>query len=225
VRRATLRPPNISCLLSWSWIGIMVCLLQPTFPARAVPAPPRRPRARRFRAFFPFEAESDHSCTFHMLGRSHQLPLGAVRYRAAKCDRTSIQKGSGRMDWGASPREGGPPRQAGRCEIHILSPLSRYKPLGTASALGRQIAAGGRASRFVREYRRPYFPNGPGLTHPPRRPAPVPGRAVSWRERPRDVGPRPPDGWKFTERVAEFRYPDTTPLAGSAPTQRGPHAQ
>ena len=25
------------------------------------------------------------------------------------------------------------------------------------------------------------------------------------------------DGWKFTERVAEFRYLDTTPLAGSAP--------
>jgi ketosteroid isomerase-like protein len=24
------------------------------------------------------------------------------------------------------------------------------------------------------------------------------------------------DGWKFTERVAEFRYIDTTPLAGSA---------
>jgi hypothetical protein len=92
-------------------------------------------------------------------------PLGAVRYRAAKCDRTSIQKGSGRMDWGASPREGGPPRQAGRCEIRILSPLSRYKPLGTACALGRQIAADGRATRFVRAYRRPYFPNGPGLTH------------------------------------------------------------
>ena len=28
---------------------------------------------------------------------------------------------------------------------------------------------------------------------------------------------RTPDGWKFTERVAEFRYLDTTPLAGSAP--------
>ena len=25
------------------------------------------------------------------------------------------------------------------------------------------------------------------------------------------------DGWKFTERVAEFRYVDTTPLTGSAP--------
>ena len=25
------------------------------------------------------------------------------------------------------------------------------------------------------------------------------------------------DGWKFTERVAEFRYLDTSPLAGSAP--------
>ena len=28
---------------------------------------------------------------------------------------------------------------------------------------------------------------------------------------------RTPDGWKFTERVAEFRYLDTTPLAGSTP--------
>ncbi len=28
---------------------------------------------------------------------------------------------------------------------------------------------------------------------------------------------RTPDGWKFIERVAEFRYLDTTPLAGSAP--------
>ena len=28
---------------------------------------------------------------------------------------------------------------------------------------------------------------------------------------------RTPDGWKFIERVAEFRYVDTTPLAGSAP--------
>ncbi|HWM99311.1 MAG TPA: hypothetical protein VNO54_19900, partial [Streptosporangiaceae bacterium] len=37
--------------------------------------------------------------------------------------------------------------------------------------------------------------------------------------------PTAPDGWKFTERVAEFRYLDTTPLAGSAPTQRGTHAQ
>ena len=26
-----------------------------------------------------------------------------------------------------------------------------------------------------------------------------------------------PDGWKFTERVYEVRYLDTTPLAGSAP--------
>jgi uncharacterized protein (TIGR02246 family) len=25
------------------------------------------------------------------------------------------------------------------------------------------------------------------------------------------------DGWKFTERIAEFRYLDTTPLTGSAP--------
>jgi ketosteroid isomerase-like protein len=29
------------------------------------------------------------------------------------------------------------------------------------------------------------------------------------------------DGWKFTERVAEFRYLDTTPLAGSAPHAAG----
>jgi ketosteroid isomerase-like protein len=28
---------------------------------------------------------------------------------------------------------------------------------------------------------------------------------------------RAPDGWKFTERVYEIRYLDTTPLAGSAP--------
>jgi ketosteroid isomerase-like protein len=28
---------------------------------------------------------------------------------------------------------------------------------------------------------------------------------------------RTPDGWKFTERVYEVRYRDTTPLAGSAP--------
>ena len=27
------------------------------------------------------------------------------------------------------------------------------------------------------------------------------------------------DGWKFTERVYEIRYLDTTPLAGSVPTQ------
>ncbi len=26
-----------------------------------------------------------------------------------------------------------------------------------------------------------------------------------------------PDGWKFTERVDEIKYVDTTPLAGSAP--------
>jgi hypothetical protein len=70
------------------------------------------------------------------------------------------------------------------------------------------------------------FPERTG-THAPhaRRRAPVPGRAASWRERPRDAGPRPSDGWKFTERVAEFRYLDTTPLAGSAPTQLGTHAQ
>jgi ketosteroid isomerase-like protein len=28
---------------------------------------------------------------------------------------------------------------------------------------------------------------------------------------------RTSDGWKFTERIAEFRYLDTSPLAGSAP--------
>ena len=31
---------------------------------------------------------------------------------------------------------------------------------------------------------------------------------------------RTPDGWKFTERVYEVRYLDTSPLAGSAPPQR-----
>lgn len=28
---------------------------------------------------------------------------------------------------------------------------------------------------------------------------------------------RTPDGWRFTERVYEIRYLDTTPLAGSPP--------
>jgi hypothetical protein len=37
--------------------------------------------------------------------------------------------------------------------------------------------------------------------------------------------PGPSGGWKFTERVAEFRYLGTTPLAGSAPAQLGTHAQ
>ena len=32
---------------------------------------------------------------------------------------------------------------------------------------------------------------------------------------------RTPDGWKFTERVYEVRYLDTTPLAGSAPHAPG----
>ncbi len=32
---------------------------------------------------------------------------------------------------------------------------------------------------------------------------------------------RTPDGWKFTERVSEFRYLDTSPLAGSAPRAAG----
>jgi SnoaL-like domain len=30
---------------------------------------------------------------------------------------------------------------------------------------------------------------------------------------------RTPDGWKFTERVYEIKYLDTSPLAGSAPSQ------
>jgi hypothetical protein len=29
------------------------------------------------------------------------------------------------------------------------------------------------------------------------------------------------DGWKFTERVYEIRYLDTSPLAGSAPQAAG----
>jgi ketosteroid isomerase-like protein len=32
---------------------------------------------------------------------------------------------------------------------------------------------------------------------------------------------RTPDGWRFAERVAEFRYYDTSPLAGSAPSAAG----
>ena len=32
---------------------------------------------------------------------------------------------------------------------------------------------------------------------------------------------RTPDGWKFSERVYEVRYLDTTPLAGSAPQGMG----
>ena len=32
---------------------------------------------------------------------------------------------------------------------------------------------------------------------------------------------RNPDGWKFTERVYEVRYEDTTPLAGSVPPAAG----
>ncbi len=32
---------------------------------------------------------------------------------------------------------------------------------------------------------------------------------------------RADDGWKFTERVYEIRYRDTTPLAGTAPTAAG----
>jgi ketosteroid isomerase-like protein len=30
---------------------------------------------------------------------------------------------------------------------------------------------------------------------------------------------RTPDGWRFTERINEIRYVDTTPLAGSAPAR------
>jgi ketosteroid isomerase-like protein len=33
---------------------------------------------------------------------------------------------------------------------------------------------------------------------------------------------RTPDGWKFTERVYEVRYHDTTPLTGSAPAASFP---
>ena len=32
---------------------------------------------------------------------------------------------------------------------------------------------------------------------------------------------RTPDGWRFTERVYEVKYVDTTPLAGSAPHAAG----
>ncbi len=32
---------------------------------------------------------------------------------------------------------------------------------------------------------------------------------------------RTPDGWRFTERVYEVRYYDTSPLAGSAPSAAG----
>ena len=32
---------------------------------------------------------------------------------------------------------------------------------------------------------------------------------------------RTPDGWRFTERVYEIRYLDTTPLGGSAPSAAG----
>ncbi len=35
---------------------------------------------------------------------------------------------------------------------------------------------------------------------------------------------RTPDGWKFTERVYEVRYHDTSPLAGSAPRPADPPA-
>jgi ketosteroid isomerase-like protein len=35
---------------------------------------------------------------------------------------------------------------------------------------------------------------------------------------------RTPDGWKFTERLYEIRYLDTTPLAGSAPARQDPRA-
>jgi len=35
---------------------------------------------------------------------------------------------------------------------------------------------------------------------------------------------RTQDGWKFTERVYEVRYLDTTPLAGSAPLRERPQA-
>ena len=34
-----------------------------------------------------------------------------------------------------------------------------------------------------------------------------------------------PDGWKFTERVYEVRYLDTSPLAGTAPRAAGTGSQ
>jgi hypothetical protein len=36
---------------------------------------------------------------------------------------------------------------------------------------------------------------------------------------------RTPDGWKFTERVYQIRYLDTSPLAGSAPRAAGAPAE
>ena len=36
---------------------------------------------------------------------------------------------------------------------------------------------------------------------------------------------RTADGWKFTERVYEVRYHDTTPLTGTAPSSAGPPQQ
>src|SRR5689334_24892954 len=32
---------------------------------------------------------------------------------------------------------------------------------------------------------------------------------------------RTPDGWKFTERISEFRYLDTSPLGGAPPGAAG----
>jgi hypothetical protein len=36
---------------------------------------------------------------------------------------------------------------------------------------------------------------------------------------------RTPNGWRFTERVYEIRYLDTTPLTGSPPTTPVTHEQ
>jgi ketosteroid isomerase-like protein len=98
-------------------------------------------------------------------------------------------------------------------------------PLGTIEATGReQIRALGERRQALADY----FVQ---TTHP----GPIQldggtatGRAyLSELAHPRDGGShlnyfvyhdryqRTPDGWKFTERIAEFRYLDTTPLAGS----------
>ena len=56
----------------------------------------------------------------------------------------------------------------------------------------------------------------PGL-HPRARPHPRRPPGAELRHLPRPL-PAHRDGWKFTERVYEVRYLDTTPLAGSAPS-------
>ncbi len=49
----------------------------------------------------------------------------------------------------------------------------------------------------------------------------APGRSGQISHSDHDRYQRTPDGWKFTERVYEVRYLDTTPLAGSAPQAAG----